>query len=348
MHKPQEPRLWKATLRYEINVTNEESHRYDVTYEFPMTTSTMFQPRFPSLSIPMHIIITGAAKGIGRGLTRLFLQKGHRVGAIDHDHAELMHLGDKLHKANLDSSAFCSWHADLRSHDEIEFTAQLASEFFDGHLDLLINNAAYTAGAVGAVKMSDENFVDNWTAAIETNLTAPSLLSRACLPMLRKDATRGRKTGGSIINMSSTRAHQSEPHHEGYSATKAGLIGLTHNMAISLAEEGMGIRVNTILPGWINVANECKEADEKAEREGSTDWPGTRWEDSGPMSKEDHEWHPAGRVGKVEDILRAVEFVTGQEIVVDGGVGRKMMYRSEATNMDMSMLDSRGIRHKPW
>lgn len=106
-------------------------------------------------------------------------------------------------------------------------------------------------------------------------------------------------------------------------------------MAISLAELGTGIRVNAILPGWINVEDERREADEaasEAERGEEGRWPGTRWEDSGPMSREDHEWHPAGRVGRVEDVGRAVEylvqaeFVTGQEVVVDGGVGRKMVY----------------------
>ena len=110
----------------------------------------------------------------------------------------------------------------------------------------------------------------------------------------------------------------SEPNNEPYSASKGGLLGLTQSMAVSLAPQS--VRVNAILPGWINVSNECKEADEK----------GQKWEEG--LSKEDHEWHLTGRVGKVEDILRAVEyladneFVTGTEMVVDGGVTRKMVY----------------------
>ena len=110
----------------------------------------------------------------------------------------------------------------------------------------------------------------------------------------------------------------SEPNNEAYSVTKAGLLGLTQSMAVSLAPQG--VRVNTILPGWINVTNECRKADES----------GQSWEDG--LSKEDHEWHLTGRVGKVEDILRAVEylvddeFVSGTELVVDGGVTRKMVY----------------------
>lgn len=113
----------------------------------------------------------------------------------------------------------------------------------------------------------------------------------------------------------------SEPHNEPYSASKAGLLGLSQAMAVSLANEG--IRVNALLLGWINVANECKEADEK----------GQTWEEG--LSKEDQAWHLTGRVGKVEDVLRALEYmvdadgVTGAELVVDGGVTRKMVYPEE-------------------
>ena len=121
--------------------------------------------------------------------------------------------------------------------------------------------------------------------------------------------------------MSSTRAFMSEQNNEPYSATKAGLLGLTQSMAVSLSPEG--IRVNAILPGWINVTNECKNADET----------GQSWEDG--LSKEDQAWHLTGRVGKVEDILRAVEylveseFASGTELIVDGGVSRKMVYPEE-------------------
>lgn len=103
-----------------------------------------------------------------------------------------------------------------------------------------------------------------------------------------------------------------------YSATKAGLLGLCQSVAVSLASDG--IRSNVIIPGWINASNECKAADES----------GQQWEDG--LTKDDHAWHLNGRVGKVEDVLRAVEylaeaeFASGTEVVVDGGVTRKMVY----------------------
>lgn len=231
---------------------------------------------------------------------------------LDNNSKELKNTVSRLRDkfSNAVGSSVC----DLRNPEDIKSAVSAARNHFNGHLDVLINNAAYTGG-VGGTNIVDLT-LEEWNASIETNLTAPMLTSQACLPMLRKSETRSE--GGAIIHMSSTRAHQSEPDSEGYATTKAGLIGLTHSMAVSLAP--MGITVNAILPGWINVSNECAEADEK----------GMKWEEG--LSKKDHEWHLSGRVGKVEDVLRVVEylvrarFVTGTEQVVDGGVARKMVY----------------------
>lgn len=264
---------------------------------------------------PLHILITGAGRGIGRGLTRLLLAKGHRVFLLDSNQPELTHTVDRHLKPAFASDSFHASLTNLRSPSEITSAIQAATTFFNGRLDVLINNAAMTS-AVGAAERFEDLQLADWTAALETNLTAPMLLSQACVPLLK--ARQGRRDGGTIIHMSSTRARQSEPQSEAYAATKAGLVGLTHAMASSLA--GEGITVNAILPGWINVMNESKEADEK----------GVRWEDG--LSAEEHAWHFSGRVGKVEDVLGTVEFlarerfVNGAEIVLDGGVTRKMVY----------------------
>ncbi|TKA72456.1 hypothetical protein B0A55_06892 [Friedmanniomyces simplex] len=249
-----------------------------------------------------NFLITGAGRGIGRGLSRLLLQKGHRVFLVDVNQNELDHTVAKLAESHNRGEDFGAAICDLRK---------------PGHLDVLVNNAANTTG-VGGSHLADLKLED-WNASIETNLTAPMLMSQSCLPMLQKSAFRPH--GGCIIHMSSTRAFMSESNNEPYAATKAGLLGLTQSMAVSLAPQG--VRVNAILPGWINVTNECKKADES----------GQTWEEG--LSKEDHEWHLTGRVGKVEDVLRAVEylsdaeFATGVEMVVDGGVTRKMVYPEE-------------------
>lgn len=177
-------------------------------------------------------------------------------------------------------------------------------------------NPQADTGGVGGSHLSDLT-LDDWNASLETKLTGPMLMTQACLPLL-KASPPTRPQGGSVIFISSTRAFMSEANNEPYSATKAGLLGLSQSMAVSLACDG--IRCNVVLPGWIHVENECKAADES----------GRAWEEG--LTREDHAWHLNGRVGKVDDVLRAVEylveaeFATGTEVVVDGGVTRKMVY----------------------
>lgn len=271
---------------------------------------------------PLRILITGGARGIGRGLFRHFLGAGHSVYILDSNSAELEHVR-KVADSWKSVSSSATWKAslcDLRDRVAIKSIIEDVKSVFDGKLDVLINNAMSTEG-VGAGKSMEEDsdeIMDDWDTKIAVGLTAPYLLSRLCIPLLKAgSSTEG--SPGTIINVSSTRAHQAEDNHEAYSAAKAGIIGLTQSMSISLGHRHK-IRVNTILPGWIHVMNERAEADGKD----------VLWEEG--LTKEDGDWHPAGRVGKVEDVAKAAEyligngFVTGQEITVDGGVGRKMVY----------------------
>jgi NAD(P)-dependent dehydrogenase (short-subunit alcohol dehydrogenase family) len=137
-----------------------------------------------------------------------------------------------------------------------------------------------------------------WNAVLATNLTSIFLLARACAGMLR-DA------GGAIVTVASTRAHMSEPDMEAYAASKGGVVALTHSLAMSLAP----VRVNCVSPGWIATKGPAPTAEE-------------------------HAFHPAGRVGRAEDVAGLVAFllggdagfITGAEFVCDGGVTRKMIY----------------------
>jgi len=140
-----------------------------------------------------------------------------------------------------------------------------------------------------------------WHRVIDTNLTATFLFARAAEKALRK-------TRGAIVTIASTRARMSEPHTESYAASKGGLVALTHALAISLGPE---IRVNCVSPGWIETKNYAT------------------------LRRKDHAQHPAGRVGKPNDIAEIVAwlldqehsgFVTGADFIVDGGITRKMLY----------------------
>jgi hypothetical protein len=143
--------------------------------------------------------------------------------------------------------------------------------------------------------------LEEWHRVIDTNLTAAFLLARAAERPLRK-------AHGSIVLIASTRASMSEANTESYSASKGGLVALTHALAISLGPE---VRVNCISPGWIAT------------------------KDYGALRRKDHAQHPAGRVGKPDDIAEITAFllddkrsgfVTGANFVVDGGMTRKMIY----------------------
>lgn len=271
-----------------------------------------------STSTTRNYLITGGARGIGRGLTRLLLSAGHRVCILDNNTTELDHAATLFAKSHTRGRDFEAIQCNLRQPSDMRSAIDQASTLFNGNLDVLINNAAHTAG-VGAANAGNMT-LEMWNAAIETNLTAPMLVSQYCLPMLVAKPP-SRSTGGSIVHISSTRAVMSEADNEAYSTTKAGLLGLSQSMAVSLGPQG--VRVNAILPGWIHVENECKAADEE----------GRKWEDG--LGEADHAWHLTGRVGKVEDVFRAVQYlsesegVSGTEMVVDGGVTRKMVYPEE-------------------
>ncbi|KNG51070.1 nad(P)-binding protein [Stemphylium lycopersici] len=270
----------------------------------------------------LKVLLTGGARGIGRGLFRQLLTAGHEVIILDANKQELSHVKTKAKEWSQGRDE--NWHAlqcDLSERSQLKAAVDEVDQRFGGKLDVLINNAFPTDLSISEDRRMEahgEDMEKEWDLKIAIGLTAPFMLSRLCVPLLAAGHSTP-NSPGTIINMSSTRAYQSEADHEAYSAAKAGLLGLTQSMSVSLGHRHK-IRVNAIIPGWIHVVNETKAGDEC----------NAPWEEG--LTEEDTAWHPAGRVGKAEDIAKAVEyvvgneFVTGQEIVVDGGVGRKMVY----------------------
>ena len=175
-----------------------------------------------------------------------------------------------------------------------------------GRLDALINNAGISASPRVPPQKLD---LERWNRVLAVNLTGTFLMAKYCAPHLEQSL-------GAIINIASTRALQSEPNTEAYSASKGGIVALTHALAMSL---GPKVRVNCISPGWIDTGEWQKQG---KRREAVQD-------------EAEHAQHPAGRIGNPLDIGElaafllspAAENITGQNIVSDGGMTRKMIYR---------------------
>lgn len=261
-----------------------------------------------------HVVVSGGARGIGRALVRYFLEAGHRVFILDIQEDELEHAVKthlkKYHSEGKVEGAKCN----LRDVKEIRSSVADAAKFFDGRIDVLVNNASIASPYWKDGKtMEDEDTFEEWQAYIDTNLTSAFAMSQACIPYLKSqesDAETGVQkvhgAGPCIIHIGSFRAHQSDPNQEGYAASKAGQLGLMQAMAISLGP--MGIRVNLVAPGRIKVAHESKEGDEKGET-----WVGQ-------VSEKDVDDHPTNRAGRPKDIADAclylinAGFVTGVSI----------------------------------
>lgn len=240
------------------------------------------------------VVITGAAGAIGRHLCRAYAERGANVFATDVREAEGRALAEEI-AGNEGRIAFRA--ADLRKPAEIAaLFAEAESRF--GRIDILINNAGY-----GVWKSPLELTVEEWDGVLETNLRGTFLCSREAARRMKEQGVKG-----SIVNIASTRHLQSEPNSEAYAASKGGIASLTHALALSLGD--CGIRANAISPGWIHTT------------------------DGEDLRPEDHAQHPAGRVGTPEDVARACfyltdpanGFVTGIDLVVDGGMTRKMIY----------------------
>ncbi|KAI3331426.1 NAD(P)-binding protein [Xylariaceae sp. AK1471] len=266
-------------------------------------------------------LISGGARGIGRSLSRRFLERGYKVFIFDIDEEELTHTTRTHLKKYYDEGKLQSSLCNLRDVDEIRDRVKKAADFLGGRITVLINNGGIASPKWSDGKtMADFETIKEWQAYIETNLTAPFAVSQACLPYMKLEGESASHfddddPGPCILHIGSFRAHQSDPNQEGYASTKSGLLGLTHSMAISLQK--WGIRVNLIAPGRIKVAHECKEGDEK----------GTEWVDLN--EEKDVEDHPTNRAGRPKDIADAAEylvsagFVTGQDLTVDGGASKK-------------------------
>lgn len=183
---------------------------------------------------------------------------------------------------------------DLADQTVLEDFARKVIEDY-GHVDYLINNA------LPLMKGLDQCSYEEFNYALRVGVTAPFYLSKLFAPHFAP--------GASIVNISSSRDRMSQPQTESYTAAKGGISALTHALAVSLAGK---VRVNAIAPGWID-----------------TDY--TVYE--GPDATQ----QPVGRVGNPMDIANMVlflcsdkaGFITGENICIDGGMTRQMIYHND-------------------
>ncbi len=227
-----------------------------------------------------NAVVTGAARGIGLSIARAFRAAGARVAVID-----LEPCGEPFD---------LSVQGDIADPEALErFAERCVRELTS--IDFLVNNAMLSRGGLDSCSYEDFLYVQR------VGVAAPYYLSKLLSPAFAP--------GASIVNISSTRAFQSQKHTESYSAAKGGITALTHALAASLA--GVA-RVNAVAPGWIDTTG-------------------------GSYSGADMTQHPAGRVGTPSDIAAAVlflcsgesSFITGQTLVVDGGMSRRMIYHND-------------------
>ena len=220
-------------------------------------------------------VITGGVNGIGKCIAEEFRKNGANVAIIDKVAGEHF-VGDIADKEVLE-----------------KFVESVINDH--GHIDYLINNA------LPIMRGINECSYEEFQYAMSVGVTAPFYLSKLFMPYFN--------TGGSIINISSSRDRMSQPQTESYTAAKGGISALTHALAVSLAGK---VRVNSISPGWIDTNYRVYNGPDAIQQ-------------------------PVGRVGNPLDIANMVlylcsdkaSFITGENICIDGGMTRLMIYHND-------------------
>lgn len=246
------------------------------------------------------IVVTGGAAGIGRCIVEHFASQGDTVYFIDRSRTDTLAEVERMRKQQCKVTGFVGDIAEKQTLEE--FAALVLSEHPEG-IHCLVNNACLMHG--GILEGCD---YEDFLYVQRVGVAAPYLLAK-----LFKDHFQGL---GSIVNISSTRAFQSQPNTESYTAAKGGITALTHALAVSLA--GVA-RVNSIAPGWIDTGSYHNDQYTPTYSQGDT------------------AQHPSSRVGTPNDIVRAVEFlcdernsfINGENITVDGGMSRLMVYHND-------------------
>lgn len=243
-------------------------------------------------------VITGGAQGIGRCIAEEFEKLGATVSVIDKQQGKA--AIKRAPTSSLDWSSGSRlgeanhFVGDIADKETLErFAKEVIGKY--NHVDFLINNA------LPLMKGIDECSYEEFQYAMSVGVTAPFYLSKLFIPHFAE--------GAAIVNISSSRDRMSQPQTESYTAAKGGIAALTHALAVSLAGK---VRVNSISPGWIDTNYKIYEGPDAIQQ-------------------------PVGRVGNPLDIANMVlylcsekaGFITGENICIDGGMTRQMIYHGD-------------------
>ena len=229
-------------------------------------------------------------QGLFAGRTAVITGGAHGIGRAVAD--AFLREGAAVHVIDIQPG---SWFVgDVSRKEDLErFAAEVIEK--SGQVDILVNNA------LPVMKGIDDCSWEDFSHALAVGVTAPFYLTKLLMEHFAP--------GASVINIASSRDHMSQPQTESYTAAKGGIAALTHAMAVSLAGKA---RVNSISPGWIDTTGSVITGPDAAQQ-------------------------PVGRVGRPEDIAEMVlflcsgkaGFITGENICIDGGMTRLMIYHGE-------------------
>ena len=237
-------------------------------------------------------VVTGAGRGIGHAIAVRLASEGARVASVSRTEANAQKTADEINAARADSAK--AYAVDVADHAAVQTaSAQILEDF--GRVDILVNNAGVTRDGL-SMRMS----LDDWDTVLNTNLKGAFVFTQALLrPMIKQRS-------GRIINISSIAGLTGNAGQANYSASKAGLIGLTKTLARELASRG--ITVNAVAPGLIETDMTTVLSEE--------------------IRQAILQKVPLGKLGEPDDIAGAVaylaspeaKYITGQVLTVDGGM----------------------------